>query len=113
MIRIIAYAVATVVATLALGTISDRLMTFDSASSVLVFGLVVGVINSFIKPIVSLLTLPLTCLTFGLFAFVVNAAMFKLGAEVAPGMVVSWWGAFAGSILTSLAAGVIYSVLDE
>ncbi|MBA2247926.1 MAG: phage holin family protein [Chloroflexia bacterium] len=113
MVRILAYAVATVVATLALGTISSRLIRFDSAEAVLLFGLVIGVINAFIRPIVRVLSLPITCLTFGLFALVVNMGLFKAGAEITPGVEVSWWGALAGSIMASLASGVIFSVIDE
>lgn len=113
MVRIFAYAVATIVATLALGTISSRLISFDSAQAVLIFGLVLGVINAFIKPVVKVLSLPITCLTFGLFAVVINMALFKAGAEVTPGIDVSWWGALIGSIIASLASGVIFSVIDE
>ncbi len=113
MVRTIAYAVATIVATLVLGTISSRMIAFDSAESVLIFGLVLGVINAFIKPVVKVLSLPITCLTFGLFAVVINMALFKAGAEVTPGIEVSWWGALVGSIIASLASGIIFSVIDE
>jgi putative membrane protein len=113
MVRIFAYGVATIVATLALGTISSRFITFESAEAVLVFGLVLGVINAFIKPVVKVLSLPITCLTFGLFAVVINMALFKAGAEVTPGIDVSWWGALIGSIIASLASGIIFSVIDE
>jgi putative membrane protein len=113
MIRIAAYAIATIVAALALGTISQRLISFDTPESVLLFGLVAGVINAFIKPVVKALSLPITCLTFGLFALVINAAMFGLGAYVTPGIEVGWAGALVGSIFASIASGVIFSVIDE
>ncbi len=113
MIRIIAYALAAVVAALATATISERFFSFDSAESVIIFGLVMGVINAFIKPVVSFLSMPISCLTFGLFAFVINAALFGLGALVVPGIEVSWVGALIGSIIASLAGGVMFSVLDE
>jgi putative membrane protein len=113
MVRFIAYVVATVVATLALGTISDRLITFDRAETVLLFGVVLGLINAFIKPVVTLLTLPLTCLTFGLFAAVVNTVLFWVGAYLTPDLEVSWWGAFIGSLLVSIASGIIFTVIDE
>ncbi len=113
MIRIAAYAIAAIVAALALGTISQRLITFEDAESVLLFGVVVGGINAFIKPIVRTLALPLTCLTFGLFALVVNAALFGLGAWITPGIDMSWFGALVGSIFASIAAGIIFSVVDE
>lgn len=113
MIRIIAYALAAVVAALATATISERLFVFDSAESVIIFGIVMGVINAFIKPVVTVLSLPISCLTFGLFAFVINAALFGLGAFIVPGIEVSWVGAVVGSVIASLAGGVMFSVLDE
>ena len=114
MVRFIAYVVATVVATLALGTISDRLITFDRAETVLLFGVVLGLINAFIKPIVNLLTLPLSCLTFGLFAIVVNAFLFWIGAEITPGLEVpEWWAAPIDATMVSILAGIIFTVVDE
>lgn len=113
MIRIIAYAVATMVATLAVSAISEDLLKYESAESVVLFGLVAGLINAFIRPMVKLLALPITCLTFGLFALVVNMALFKGGAAIVQGVEVSWWGALVGSILASLASGLIFSVVDE
>jgi putative membrane protein len=113
LIRVISYGVAAIVATLVLGTISERLITFDDAATVLLFGLVIGAINAFIKPFVSILTLPITCLTFGVFAFVVNVALFYLGASYTPGMDIGIWGAIFGSILTSAASGLMFSVVDE
>jgi putative membrane protein len=113
MVRFIAYVVATVVATLVLGTISDRFITFDRAETVLLFAVVLGVINAVIKPVVKLLTLPITCLTFGLFAIVINMFLFWLGAYLTPILEVSWWGALVGSILVSIATGLIFTVLDE
>jgi putative membrane protein len=113
MIRIIAYALAAVVAALATATISERMFSFDTAESVILFGIAMGVINAFIKPIVSFLSIPISCLTFGLFAFVINAGLFALGAFVVPGIEASWVGAFAGSIIASIAGGIMFSVIDE
>lgn len=113
MIRIIAYAVATMVATLAVNALSQDLLRYESAESVVIFGLVAGLINAFIKPAVKLLTLPITCLTFGMFALVLNMALFKGGAAITPGVEVSWLGALVGSIVASLASGLIFSVVDE
>lgn len=113
MIRIAAYAVGTIVATLVVAQISARLISFDSAEAVIIFGLIAGAINAFIRPVVKLLTLPITCLTFGLFAIVVNAGLFALGAFLTPGIDISWVGALVGSILASLASGLIFSVVDE
>lgn len=119
MVRFVAYVVATVVATLALGSISDRFISFDRAEAVLLFGVVLGVINAVIKPAVNVLAFPLTCLTFGLFAIVVNTVLFWSGAwitrnfDIAANLEVSWWGAFFGSMLVSVASGIIFTVIDE
>lgn len=113
MIRIIAYALAAVVAALATATISGRYFSFDTAESVLLFGGVMGAINAFIKPIVRVLSIPISCITFGLFAFVINAGLFALGAYIVPGIELTWEGALIGSIIASLAGGVMFSVLDE
>lgn len=113
MIRLISYALAAVVAALVTATISERLLTFDTAQSVIVFGIVMGLIDGFIKPVVKFLSLPITCLTFGLFSLVINAALFALGSYLVPGIDVSWMGALVGSLLVSIASGMIFSALDE
>lgn len=113
MIRLIAYALAAVIAALVTATISERLLIFDTAQSVMIFGIVMGLIDAFIKPIVKLLSVPITCLTFGLFSLVINVALFGLGSYIVPGIDVSWMGAVVGSILVSIASGMIFSVLDE
>ena len=112
-VRIAAYGVAAIVATLVLGTLSSRLISWDEPTTVLLFGVVIGVINAFIKPVVRFISMPITCLTFGLFALVVNAALFYVGASLTPGMEISAWGALSGSILASLTGGLMFSVVDE
>lgn len=113
MIRIFAYALAAIVAALATSTISNDWFSFDSSESVLLFGAVMGVINAFIKPVVRFISIPLTCLTFGLFALVINAVLFAVGAALVPGIEASNWGAVVGAIISSLAAGLMFSVFDE
>lgn len=111
--RIIGYALAAIIAALATATLSARMFSYDSVESVMIFGAAMGVINSFIRPLVRMISAPLTCLTFGLFAFVVNAAMFYLGAYLIPGIDATWWGCLVGSVIASVAAGLMFSVLDE
>ena len=113
MIRLIAYALAAVIAALVTATISERLLTFDNSQSVIIFGIVMGLIDGFIKPIVKFLSIPITCLTFGLFSLVINAGLFALGSFIVPGIEVSWIGAVVGSVLVSVASGLIFSVIDE
>jgi len=78
----------------------------------LVSALVIGFINAIIKPIFTILTLPFTIMTFGLFLFIVNGLMLLLAAAVVPGFYVSGLGAAViGSIVISFINWVINEVL--
>ncbi len=112
--RIVAYLLANAAAVLTVGSISEqRLVAYESRSAIFVFALVVGVINATIRPVLRLLTLPLTCLTFGLFSLVLNAGLFGLAAWLTPGMDMTTSGAVVGAIVASIFSGIIFSVLDE
>lgn len=113
MIRFAAYLIANMVAVLAVGTLSERFARYRNFESIFVFALILGLINAFIRPVLRLLTLPLTCLTFGLFALVLNVLLFELADRLTDGIEVSWWGAAIGSLVASIASGIIFSVLDE
>lgn len=111
--RLIAYLVGSVFAVLILATVSKRLIRYDDATSVMLFAVVVGVLNAYVLPVVRVVTLPLSCLTLGLFTLALNAAVFALGAALSVGVTISLWGAILGAIVTSVASGAIYSVIDE
>jgi putative membrane protein len=75
----------------------------DGFGTALLAALVFGLVNGCVRPLMILLTLPLTVLTFGLFLFVVNALMFRLAAALVPGFTVRGFGpALLGSLLLSL-----------
>ena len=72
--------------------------------SALVAALVLGAVNAVVRPVLVILTLPVTLLSLGLFLLVINAAMFGLAAALVPGFVVHGFGAaLAGSVLYSIA----------
>lgn len=74
--------------------------------------LVLGVLNSLVRPILVLLTLPVTVVTLGLFLFVVNAAVFALTAGLVPGFAVyGLWSALLGAALTSLFGLILNRIL--
>lgn len=74
----------------------------------IVTGLVLGIINFTIKPIVTILTLPVTIFTLGLFLLVINAAMVLLADFVVPGFDVDGWGwALIFSLLLALLNGIL------
>lgn len=75
----------------------------SSWPALLVAALVLGLVNAVVRPVLVLLTLPITLLTLGLFYLVVNGAAFALAAAVVPGFVVGGCGwAILGALLVSL-----------
>lgn len=73
-----------------------------------VLAIVLGLINAFIRPIISLLTLPLTILTLGLFSFVVNALLVMLADSIVPGFSISgFWIALVFSVVLALVGYVL------
>ncbi|MHB1043837.1 MAG: phage holin family protein [Eubacteriales bacterium] len=85
--------------------------------SALLAAFILGLVNTLVRPVLLLLTLPLTLVTFGLFIFVVNALAFAITAWLVPGFTVySFWGAFWGAIFTSMiswALNGIYSSFEK
>jgi putative membrane protein len=69
----------------------------------LVFAVVLGVINAFIKPVILVLTLPINIITLGLFTLVINAGLIMLAAKIVPGFGVSgFWVALIFSVVVFL-----------
>lgn len=71
--------------------------------------LVLGLLNTLVRPVLVLLTLPVTLLTLGLFLFVVNAAMFWAAASLLEGLHVQGFGA---ALLGSIVYGICGMVID-
>lgn len=74
----------------------------------IITGLVIGIINAFIKPLAMLLTLPINVITLGLFTFVINGLLVLLAANLVNGFQVRnfWW-----AIIFSVVLSIIFSVL--
>ena len=66
----------------------------DDAGTLILAGLLLGVVNAIVRPIAIVLTFPITIVTLGLFLLVINAAMFALVAAILPGMHLGWIGSF-------------------
>jgi putative membrane protein len=78
-------------------------VTVDGFGGALVAALVLGLVNAVIKPIIHLLSLPLTILTLGLFSLVINALMLMLAANLTNDFSVDGFGtAFVAAIVLSL-----------
>jgi putative membrane protein len=71
----------------------------------LIAAVVIGFVNGFIKPVLSLLSLPITILTLGLFALVINGICFWFASILVPGFSVhGWLGILVGPIVLALAS---------
>lgn len=89
-------------------------LALDSAMGALVSILALTLVNAFIRPVVSLLAMPLNCLTLGLMRFVVNALMFWLVGSMNLGLTVRGFvPALFGSVVLSLVSGVLDQYLPE
>ena len=93
-----------------------RGIRFESTSALVVSALLLGFANAIVKPLLIVLTLPLTLLTFGLFLLVINALVLLLVAWVVRGFRISgFWTAFFASIfisLLSIAMGALFGGSD-
>lgn len=79
----------------------------DSASTLLLAALLLGIVNAVLRPLMILLTLPFTVLTFGFFILVVNAAMLALVSSMLPGFdITSFRSAFFGALVVSMTGWV-------
>lgn len=83
----------------------------DRFQDLLVAALVIGLLNAFLRPIIILLTLPVTMLTLGLFTLVINGLMFYLAAYLVSGFHVTGFGAaFLAALLFSLFSFILNMV---
>jgi putative membrane protein len=88
-------------------------LKFDNAGALIVSALLLGLANALVKPLLVVLTFPLTLVTFGLFILVINALMILLVAWVVKGFQVSgFWTAFFASIFISLLSVPIGALLS-
>ena len=87
---------------------------FASVSALVVSALLLGLANAIVRPLLILLTLPLTVLTLGLFLLVVNALMLMLVSALVTGFTIAgFWTAFFASIFISVLSYVIGAGLAE
>lgn len=114
LIRLIIYIFANAVAILT----ADRLIAgfvfhgdwFDLA----IAGVVLGIINFFIRPVVKLVALPIIFLTLGLFTVIINIALLKLAARLLDTLTIyGFWAAFWGVIVISLINHAVTSVSNS
>jgi putative membrane protein len=84
---------------------------FSSWQALAISAIVLGLLNALVRPILVLLTLPITVLTLGLFYLIVNGFTFLLASKLVPGFEVSsFWWAVLGALVVSLVSWFVGSV---
>ncbi|NUL44520.1 phage holin family protein [Cellulosimicrobium funkei] len=91
--------------------------TLNTVIAYLVIGLVFGAVNAVVKPVISLLSLPLTCLTLGLFTIIINAGMLMLTVWLTSYLPMQvtvdafWWTAVFAAVIISIVSMLANGVL--
>ncbi len=89
-----------------------RIEGADYLSTVILVGLVLGLLNAIVRPIIIFLTLPATLVTFGLFLIVINAGMLWLADLLVPALVIeSFAWAILGALIISIVSTILYALL--
>jgi putative membrane protein len=87
-------------------------ISVSSFTSALIAALVLGLVNAIIRPVLVLLTLPVTVLTLGLFILVINALLFWFVGSILQGFhVQGFWGALVGSILFGVVSWMLSALV--
>jgi len=87
--------------------------TMSTVIAYLVVAVIFGLVNALVRPIVKLFSLPITCLTLGLFTIVINALMLLLTSWLTTFTPIElvidqfWWDAIAGTIIISIVSAVL------
>jgi putative membrane protein len=86
-------------------------LAFDGGATLILAAVLLGIVNGLVKPLVVILTLPLTIVTLGFFLLVVNGIMLALVAGVLPGFsIAGFWAAFWGAFIVSIVSWIGSSI---
>jgi putative membrane protein len=84
----------------------------DDVGSALIAAAILGILNASIRPLLILLTLPLTVVSLGFFVLVINALLFMFVGSIVPGFHVdSFWSAFFASLVVSLVSWIVSNMV--
>jgi len=104
----------TMIAMLIISYLFPKVFRVDGFLPALVAAFVLGIVNAILRPVLVVLTIPLTLLTLGLFLLVINGLMLWLVAAFVKGFHVNgFWGAVLGSILVSLVSWILSRFLPS
>ncbi|HTY79820.1 MAG TPA: phage holin family protein [Candidatus Bathyarchaeia archaeon] len=86
----------------------------NGLGAALVGGLLLGLVNAVVRPVLIVLTFPITILTLGLFLLVLNGLCFWLASAVVKGFVVAgFWSAFFGALIVSLVSWIATALISD
>ncbi|RFM30233.1 phage holin family protein [Deminuibacter soli] len=86
----------------------------DSGTSAVLLALVLALLNGFVKPVLIILTIPITLVTFGLFLLIINMVIIKWSSDIVGGFhIAGWWAAFWFSILLSVVTFFLESIISR
>lgn len=85
----------------------------DTLSTLIIIGIVFGILNAILKPIITFLTCPLVILSLGLFVLIINGVMLLITAALIPArlQIDGFWPAFVGGIVMSIISLILERVL--
>ena len=87
---------------------------FTNTGSLIAAAIILGVVNAIVRPVLTLVTFPLTVVTFGLFLLVVNAATIGLTAVLLNGFVVNgFWAGIGAAVVTGAVSWVAGSLIQD
>jgi putative membrane protein len=89
-------------------------ITYDAPMTLFLAALLLGLVNAILRPLLILLTLPLTVLTFGLFLLLINAGMILLVSRIIPGFqVAGFTPALLAALITGVTSWAAYMLLGD
>jgi len=106
--RFIIKTLSTAVAVLVAAYVLKGVQVQDVQTALLV-ALVLGLLNSFIRPILVILTIPITVITLGLFLIVINYFIIRLTTQIVPGFAVAGW---LPALLFSIVVSIVSSIIE-
>jgi putative membrane protein len=103
---------ANAIAILLIAYLLPQVMSADGPMAALAAAFVLGLVNAVIRPVLVLLTLPVTVVTLGIFLLVINGLLLWLVSAIVPGLHVNGFaGAFLGSLLISAISWILTRVV--